>query len=162
MFDFRVKRTTRHPGHFLRHAPTASSATLRLLPAAYFRCLRRYDDRAGRSRESGAMETTRHTPETTRNDTGTARSPAVVATLSALLLLAASIAVQIAAGADYPSVPPGLVIPLVVAGLVAWRTNRWTTGLALGVGLFIGTGAILTPNTGDHRSEEHTSELHTH
>ncbi|MFF0087340.1 hypothetical protein ACFYR1_48015 [Streptomyces canus] len=98
------------------------------------------------------METTRRTPETTRNDTGTARSPAVVATLSALLLLAASIAGQIAAGADYPSVPPGLVIPLVTAGLVAWRTNRWTTGLALGVGLFIGTGAILTPNTGDHLS----------
>ncbi|MDQ1067187.1 hypothetical protein [Streptomyces canus] len=98
------------------------------------------------------METTTSTPETTRNDTGTARSPAVVATLSALLLLAASIAGQIAARADCPTVPPGLVIPLVVAGLVAWRTNRWTTGLALGVGLFIGTGAFLTPNTGDHLS----------
>ncbi|MEU0211670.1 hypothetical protein [Streptomyces canus] len=103
------------------------------------------------------METTRSTPETARSDTGTARSPAVVATLSALLLLAASIAGQIAAGADYPTVPPGLVIPLVVAGLVAWRTNRWTTGLALGVGLFIGTGAILTPNTGDHLSSGDTA-----
>ncbi|WP_406123478.1 hypothetical protein OIE52_36770 [Streptomyces canus] len=103
------------------------------------------------------MKTTTSTRETTRNDTGTARSPAVVATLSALLLLAASIAGQIAAGADYPIVPPGLVIPLVVAGLVAWRTNRWTTGLALGVGLFIGTGAILTPNTGDHLSSGDTA-----
>ncbi|MFF7544340.1 hypothetical protein ACFZCU_12070 [Streptomyces canus] len=98
------------------------------------------------------METTRSTPETTRNDTGTARSPAVVATLSALLLLAASIAGQIAAGADYPTVPPGLVMSLVVAALMVWRTNRWTAGLALGVGLFIGMGAILTPNTGDHLS----------
>ncbi|MFG2465523.1 hypothetical protein ACGFXB_08720 [Streptomyces canus] len=103
------------------------------------------------------METTRSTPETTRNDPGTARSPAVVATLSALLLLAASIAGQIAAGADYPTVPPGLVIPLVAAALLIWRTNRWTTGLALGVGLFIGTGAILTPNTGDHLSSGDTA-----
>ncbi|MFJ9010540.1 hypothetical protein [Streptomyces canus] len=103
------------------------------------------------------METTRSSPETTRSDTGTARSPAVVATLSALLLLAASIAGQIAAGADYPTVPPGLVIPLVAAALLVWRTNRGTTGLALGIGLFIGTGAILTPNTGDHLSSGDTA-----
>jgi peptidoglycan/LPS O-acetylase OafA/YrhL len=103
------------------------------------------------------METTRSTRETTRKDTDTARSPAVVATLSALLLLAASIVGQIAAGADYPTVPPGLVIPLVAAALLVWRTNRWTTGLALGVGLFIGAGAILTPNTGDHLSSGDTA-----
>ncbi|MFI6442875.1 hypothetical protein [Streptomyces sp. NPDC050759] len=103
------------------------------------------------------METPTNTPETTRNDNGTARSPAVLATLSALLLLAASIVGQIAAGADYPTVPPGLVIPLVAAALLVWRTNRATTGLALGVGLFIGTGAILTPNTGDHLSSGDTA-----
>ncbi|MEU6354357.1 hypothetical protein ABZ896_34365 [Streptomyces sp. NPDC047072] len=84
--------------------------------------------------------------------TATARPAAVTATLAALLLLAASIGGQIAAGADYPTVPPGLVIPLVAAGLLLWRTNRWTTGLALAVGLFIGVGAILTPNTADHLS----------
>jgi peptidoglycan/LPS O-acetylase OafA/YrhL len=103
------------------------------------------------------METTTSTSETTRNDTGTARSRAGVATLCALLLLAASIAGQIAAGADYPTVPPGLVIALVAAGLVAWRTNRWTTGLALGIGLFIGAGAVLTPDTGDHLSSGDTA-----
>ncbi|MEU0948975.1 hypothetical protein ABZ379_40830 [Streptomyces canus] len=95
------------------------------------------------------MQTTTSTRETTsptlRRDSGTARHSAVIATLSALLLLAASVAGQIAAGADYPAVPPGLVIPLVVAGLLAWRTNGWTTGLALGVGLSIGVGALLTP-----------------
>ncbi|GLP63397.1 hypothetical protein TUSST3_00190 [Streptomyces sp. TUS-ST3] len=81
----------------------------------------------------------------------------MIATLSALLLLAASIAGQIAAGADYPTVPPGLVIALVAATLLAWRTNGWTTGLALGVGLFIGVGAILTPDTGDHLSSGDTA-----
>jgi hypothetical protein len=107
------------------------------------------------------MEPTTSTRETTstthRRAGGTARHPAVIASLSALLLLAVSIAGQIAAGADYPTVPPGLVIPLVAAGLPAWRTNGWTTGLALGVGLFIGVGAILTPNTGDHLSSGDTA-----
>ncbi|MET7730866.1 hypothetical protein ABZT02_05820 [Streptomyces sp. NPDC005402] len=107
------------------------------------------------------METTPSTRETTstthRRDSRTSRHPAVIATLSALLLLAASIAGQIATGADYPTVPPGLVIPLVAAGLLTWRTNGWTTALALGVGLFIGVGAILTPNTGDHLSSGDTA-----
>jgi hypothetical protein len=94
---------------------------------------------------------------TRRHDSGTARPPAVIATLSALVLLAASIAGQIAAGAEYPAVPPGLVIPLVAAGLLIWRTNGWTTGLALGVGLFIGVGAVLTPDTGDHLSSGNTA-----
>ena len=106
------------------------------------------------------METPTNTRETTpptrRHDGGT-RPPAVIATLSALLLLAASITGQIAAGAEYPAVPPGLVIPLVAAGLLIWRTNSWTTGLALGVGLFLGAGAVLTPNTGDHLSSGNTA-----
>ncbi|MEU0414210.1 hypothetical protein ABZ307_41440 [Streptomyces griseorubiginosus] len=91
-----------------------------------------------------------------RNADPTPRTPADIATLSALLLLAVSIVGQITAGADYPTVPPGLVIPLVAAGLLLWRANRWTTGLALGVGLFIGVGAILTQDTGDHLSSGDT------
>lgn len=97
------------------------------------------------------MENTENT-KSTREAGTTARPPAVTAILSALLLLAVSIVGQIAAGADYPAVPPGVVIPLVAGGLLLWRTNRWTVGLALGVGLFIGVGALLTPNTGDHLS----------
>ncbi|NNN32826.1 hypothetical protein HLK59_21150 [Streptomyces sp. S3(2020)] len=106
------------------------------------------------------METTKSTRESVKppgESTASARPPAVTAALAALLLLAASIVGQIAAGADYPVVPPGLVIPLVAAGLLFWRVNRWTTGLALTVGLFIGTGAFLTPNTGDHLSSGDTA-----
>lgn len=101
------------------------------------------------------MEPRTSTPQPTPpapDDRGTARPPAVIVTLSALLLLAASVVGQIAAGADYPTVPPGLVIPLVAAALLFRRADRWTTGLALGVGLLIGVGAILTPDTGDHLS----------
>ncbi|MFE6808681.1 hypothetical protein ACFVEN_44580 [Streptomyces sp. NPDC057681] len=80
------------------------------------------------------------------------RRPGVVVTLASLALLVLSIVGQIAAGADYPAVPPGIVIPVVAATLLAWRPNRWTAGLALAVGLFIGVGAVVTPSTGDHLS----------
>ncbi|WP_449353205.1 hypothetical protein [Streptomyces shaanxiensis] len=103
------------------------------------------------------METKTRTRVPPRKADTTPRTPAVIVTLSALLLLAVSIVGQIAAGADYPTVPPGLVIPLVAAALLIWRANRWTTGLALGVGLFIGVGAILTPNTSDHLSSGDTA-----
>ncbi|MGC0337401.1 hypothetical protein [Streptomyces sp. SLBN-8D4] len=109
------------------------------------------------------MQTTTSTWETAsttlRRDGGTARRSAVTATLSALLLPAASVAGQIAAGADHSAVPPGLVIPLVAAGLLIWRTNGWTTGLALGVGLSIGVGALLTPNTGARPSSGDTAPI---
>jgi hypothetical protein len=110
------------------------------------------------------METTKSNREslkTVRQASGATtravRSPAVTATLGALLALAASIGGQIAAGADYPVVPPGLVIPLVAAGLLSWRANRRTTGLALAVGLFIGAGALLAPDTGDHLASGDTA-----
>jgi hypothetical protein len=80
------------------------------------------------------------------------RPVAVKATLAALLLLAGSIVLQIVAGAEYPVVPPGAVIPLVVGGLLAWRPRWWSAMLALAVGLLIGVGSITTPNTGDHLS----------
>ncbi|MFF1399920.1 hypothetical protein ACFVZD_39780 [Streptomyces sp. NPDC058287] len=80
------------------------------------------------------------------------RHPGVVVTLACLALLALSVVGQIAAGADYPAVPPGIVIPVVAAALLARRPNRRTAGLALAVGLFIGVGAVVTPDTGDHLS----------
>ncbi|MFE1840665.1 hypothetical protein [Streptomyces sviceus] len=109
------------------------------------------------------MQTTTSTRETTsapfRGDSGTARHPAVIAPLSALLLPTASVPGRIAAIADHPAVPPGLLVPLVMACPLTWRTNGRTTGLAPGVGLFIGVGALLTPDTGDHRSSGDTARI---
>jgi peptidoglycan/LPS O-acetylase OafA/YrhL len=82
------------------------------------------------------------------------RRPGVAVTLASLALLTPSIVGRITAGADYPAVPPGIVIPVVAAALLAWRPNRWTAGLALAVGLFIGVGAVVTPDTGDHLSSD--------
>lgn len=71
-------------------------------------------------------------------------------TVGSLLLAAAAIIVHILAGADYPAVPPGVIVFLAVAGLVMWRPRRWSAGVALAVGLFIGVGGIVAPNTSDN------------
>ncbi|MGW4392806.1 hypothetical protein [Streptomyces sp. NPDC004685] len=90
-------------------------------------------------------------PEHSR-DRRPVRRPGVVVPLASPALLASSIAGQIAAGADHPAVPPGIVIPVVAAALPVWRPNGWTAGLALAVGGFIGVGAVVTPDTGHHSS----------
>ncbi|MEU6381214.1 hypothetical protein [Streptomyces sp. NPDC046909] len=44
----------------------------------------------------------------------------------------------------------------MAAALLFWRANRSTTGLALAVGLFLGVGALVTPDTGDHLTSGNT------
>jgi hypothetical protein len=71
-----------------------------------------------------------------------------------LLLAAAGIGVQIAAGVHY-GVPVGVVVFLAAAALVWLRPRRWTAAIALAVGLFIGIGAVATPNTSQNLSSPH-------
>jgi drug/metabolite transporter (DMT)-like permease len=68
-------------------------------------------------------------------------------TVAALLVAAAGFVVQIVSGVDVPTVPPGLVIMLVAAGLVAFLPWRWTPVIGTAVGLFLfvgffGSGAV--------------------
>jgi hypothetical protein len=71
----------------------------------------------------------------------------------ALFVAAAAIAVQKAAGAEYPLVPPGLLI-LAAAGLVCVLWRRWWAPLiAVAVVAFLGVGAVLAPNTSDNLGE---------
>ena len=71
--------------------------------------------------------------------------------VGSLLLAAAAIGVQIAAGVHY-GVPVGVVVFLAAAALVWFRPRRWTAAIALVVGLFIGIGAVATPNTSQNLS----------
>jgi len=74
-------------------------------------------------------------------------------TVAALLVAAAGIVIQIISGVDFPTVPPGLIILLVAAGLVAFGPWRWTpvVGTVLGLWLLIGfslsgeAGRLLDP-----------------
>ena len=61
-------------------------------------------------------------------------------TVAALLVAAAGFAIQIVSGVDVPTVPPGLVILLVAAALVAFAPWRWMPIVGVVVGLFLLVG----------------------
>ncbi len=68
-------------------------------------------------------------------------------TVAPLLVAAAGFVIQIVSGVDVPTVPPGLVILLVAAGLIAFVPWRWIPVLGVPVGLFFligffGSGAV--------------------
>lgn len=66
--------------------------------------------------------------------------PASKLTVAALLVAAAGFVIQIVSGVDVPTVPPGLVIMLVAAGLVAFLPWRWMPVVGAAVGLFLLVG----------------------
>jgi hypothetical protein len=67
-------------------------------------------------------------------------------TVAGLVVAAAGIVIQIASGAEYPTVPPGLIILLVAAGLVALGARRrWTPLVGVVVALFLLVGGALAP-----------------
>jgi hypothetical protein len=66
--------------------------------------------------------------------------------VAGLVAAAAGIAIQIASGADYPTVPPGLILVLAAAGLVALGARwRWTTIVGVVVPAFLLVGGAITP-----------------
>ena len=64
-------------------------------------------------------------------------SPAGKLTVAALLLAALGFAIQIVSGVEVATIPPGLVILLVGAGLVAFLPWRWAPAVGAFVGLFM-------------------------
>jgi len=80
--------------------------------------------------------------------------PASKLTVAALLVAAAGFVIQIVSGVDVPMVPPGLVIMLVAAGLVAFLLWRWIPVVGAAVGLFLlfgffasgAVGSLLDPS----------------
>ena len=77
---------------------------------------------------------------TTAMNTRTRKAPFVTWTVAALLVAAVGIVVQIVSGADYPAVPPGLIILLVAAGFVWFAPWRWSpvVGVLAGVSQLVG------------------------
>jgi energy-coupling factor transporter transmembrane protein EcfT len=61
-------------------------------------------------------------------------------TVAALIVAAAGFVVQIISGVDVPTVPPGLVILLLAAGLVALLPWRWVPAVGAFAGLFLFVG----------------------
>lgn len=61
----------------------------------------------------------------------------------ALLVAAVGIVLQVLGGADYPTVPPGLLILVVAGGFVWFAPWRWAPVVALAVGLFMVVGLFV-------------------
>ena len=74
--------------------------------------------------------------------------PAGKVTVAALLVAAAGFVIQIVSGVDVPTVPPGLVIMLVAAALVAFGPWRWTPVVGVVVGLFLLVGFFASGSVG--------------
>lgn len=77
-----------------------------------------------------------------------------------MVLAAAGIVVQMIGGADYPAIPPGLLILLAAAVLFAIG-NRWTPLPGVLIAIFISVGAVVTPNVGDQLSEPSAAGVFT-
>jgi hypothetical protein len=70
--------------------------------------------------------------------------------VAGLVAAALGIMIQIASGADYPTIPPGLIILLVAAGLVALGARwRWTTIIGVVVPAFLLVGGVIAPQARD-------------
>lgn len=95
------------------------------------------------------------------NDTMASRLTTVrKLTIGGLITAAAGIVVQMLGGADYPIVPPGVVVLLVAAGLFALR-NRWASLIGVLISVFISFGAVVTPNMGDQLAEPSAAGVFT-
>lgn len=65
---------------------------------------------------------------------------------AALAVAAVGIIIQIIGGVNYPAVPPGLIILLAAAALVAFLPWRWAPVIGVLAGAFMVIGAIAAAN----------------
>jgi hypothetical protein len=65
---------------------------------------------------------------------------------AALAVAAVGIIIQIIGGVNYPAVPPGLIILLAAAALVAFLPWRWAPVIGMLAGAFMVIGAIAAAN----------------
>jgi hypothetical protein len=65
---------------------------------------------------------------------------------AALTVAAVGIIIQIIGGVNYPAVPPGLIILLAAAALVAFLPWRWAPVIGVLAGAFMVIGAIAAAN----------------
>jgi hypothetical protein len=73
--------------------------------------------------------------------------------IAGLLAAAVGIVIQIASGVDYPTVPPGLIILLVAAGLVAFARRAWVAIAGVIVPLFLLVGGTISSTGRDNLAD---------
>ncbi|MGH9270139.1 MAG: hypothetical protein ACRDZ2_02580 [Ilumatobacteraceae bacterium] len=89
-------------------------------------------------------------PDRTENTMSRAPSPDMAKLNAAGLVVAAvGIVIQIVGGIDFPAVPPGLVIVVVAAGLVAYTRWGWVSYVGVVVPVFLLVGGTLAISNED-------------
>jgi hypothetical protein len=75
------------------------------------------------------------------------KAPWVRLTVIALLVAVVGIVIQILSGADYPVVPPGIIMLLVAAAICWFVPWRWAPTLAVVAGVFQLVGTFVAGQT---------------
>ena len=81
------------------------------------------------------------------------RLPATKLNIVGLLVAAAGIMVQYVAGVDYPTVPPGPIILLAAAAVVAFGPWAWAPRVGLVAALFLTIGGAIATIAGNGFNE---------
>lgn len=77
----------------------------------------------------------------------------VLITAGGLTIAALGIVIQIVGDADYPTVPPGLIIAVVGTAVVVLVRRRWAFLITLLMAAFLIVGGIITPDAREHLGE---------
>jgi hypothetical protein len=85
--------------------------------------------------------------------TQTQRSPAAVLNVVGVVVAAAGIMIQYVSGVDYPTIPPGPIILLAAAAVVAFGRWRWSPAVGLIAALFLSIGGAIATIAGNGFSE---------
>jgi hypothetical protein len=70
-----------------------------------------------------------------------------------LVVAAAGIMIQYVSGVDYPPIPPGAIILLAAAAVVAFGRWRWSRAVGLVAALFLSLGGAIATIAGNGFSE---------
>jgi hypothetical protein len=90
----------------------------------------------------------------TRKHAAIDASPAARLLVVGLVVAAAGMLVQYASGVDYPTIPPGPIIALLAAVVVAWGPWRWTSVIGLLVAAFLAIGGAIATIAGNGFNEQ--------
>jgi hypothetical protein len=81
------------------------------------------------------------------------RTPITTLSVVGLVVAAAGIMFQYVSGVDYPTVPPGAIILLAAAAVVAFGPWRWSPFAGLGAALFLSIGGAIATIAGNGFNE---------
>ena len=80
-------------------------------------------------------------------------TPGALVIVVGLVVAAAGIMIQYVAGVDYPTIPPGPIILLAAAAVVAFGRWRWSPIVGLVAVLFLSIGGVIATIAGNAYSE---------